>query len=266
MSQQPPLKLPSLDFESYTIPSIPMPSLNQQQTKNKINESIDHLRNAHNRNYNVHDVDDWGKKWKYLDLEKLKNYGRKGLVPQKSIGEYIKWYNGLMSFLNDKDKDQFTEDSVIDYFEHLKNEQGAAASSIYSMFSGIKCLVQVTMGIDCNKFYFAKRWLKQNAKGKEPKKAPTFEDGDMDKFIKLPDPNDEFLREKVAATYGKNGRFRAVDYTMQNYDKYDEEHKGYAKIKHFEKGLTYIHPFHHHYFHSLSKHLFYKYIYKTKLI
>ena len=49
----------------------------------------------------------------------------------------------------------------------------------------------------------------------------------------MKDPENIYIREKVASIYGRFGRFRAIDYTTQYYNKYISEHKGTASIKLF---------------------------------
>ena len=178
--------------------------------------------------------DDHGKLWKYLDRAKLKCYTRRGIVPEDSVDDYIKWYNVLMKFLNNNNKENVDEDSIIEWFEWLKNDGKYAASSIFTIFSCAKKLLIVTTGTDCNKYYFAKEWLKKNAKNFVPKQAPIFEERQWREYIEMDDVE---MKEKTASIYGRFGRFRAIDYTNQYYNQFIREYNGTAVIKLFERGM-----------------------------
>ena len=209
MSKQQPLPLPSLD-------AFPLASnLNMSgfpQTSIPPKEVVDVHRNKNVKQVGSTDdqsiqmEDDHGKLWKFLDEGKLKCYSRRGMIPKDSIDDYIKWYNVLMKFLNNNNKESVDEDGIIEWFEWLKNDGKYAASSIYSH---AKRLLIVTTGTDCNKCYFAKEWLKKNAKNYVPNQAQIFEERQWREYIEMADVE---MKEKTASIYGRFNRFRAIDY------------------------------------------------------
>ena len=177
-------------------------------------------------------LDDWGKYWKYINENQLKQYSRQGTIPNLSKKDYIKWYNLFISFLNEKGVQGISEEITLQFLDYLKEEKQYRWNSIYSIWSGVKSIALVTLNLDFDRYVLCKRWLKQNGKGKDTKKASTFTDEDFVEFLKLKDRN--LMREQIASIYGKYGRLRAVDYTNLYYDKDVPEHEGRAWIKKYD--------------------------------
>ena len=145
----------------------------------------------------------------------------------------MNWYNIFIDYLNEKNVSQLSEDIALEFLDYLKKEKQYKCSSIRSIWCGVKSIALVILNIDFDLYPHCRKWMKKNGKGEEPQQAPVFIPNDFTRFLELEDPDNFILREKVASIYGKFGRFRAIDYMSQHYNKFIEEFNGTAWIKLF---------------------------------
>ena len=98
--------------------------------------------------------------------------------PEKSRIVYLKAYKSFERFL--KSKDQFvagsppTEEQVLNYFCHLKNECKQAPTTLWSTYARINACVKRSYGFSLKTFVRVSEALKSFESGHRVKKASIF--------------------------------------------------------------------------------------------
>lgn len=111
---------------------------------------------------------------------------------------------------------QGEQEKVIAWCDDLAGD-GYAPSTIYSMVSAVKKMYLVHHGVESCNWGLLKAWLKNNAKGYEPCRAPTFVIQDVMEFVKKASDK-KFINEKLALLFGWFTRFRGGDYPLLTHD------------------------------------------------
>ena len=147
----------------------------------------------------------------------LLSQANQSLIPQISEKKYKEWFEKYDEFVISR-KLNYTEDSLLMYLEYFSQSELPAWKSMYSYASGIKSVLLNCKGINTNKWYRVKGWLKQFSSGKTVNKAPTYTTQEMCLFRKNA-PTIKFRRHKIAERFGTYGRLRGQDYANLHHNK-----------------------------------------------
>ncbi len=153
-------------------------------------------------------------------IQELVKQAKESLLPEQSREDYYRWYKQFQLFLKQYSLD-YVQDSALIWAEHMK-EKGAAHTTMYSMWSGIKAVLRRVDNINAEKWDNMKLWLKNYASGKFAKSAPAFTAEQVHKFLSSASDT-EFIRQKLALGLGLHGRLRASEYALLFHNKNEKE-------------------------------------------
>lgn len=88
------------------------------------------------------------------------------------------------------------EHVLLVYFEYFVNTLKRAASSLWPLYSKLKDQLIKMDGVDISNYHLLRKFIKENTKGYEPKKANTLSAAEIDQFLNTA-PDAKYLTDKV---------------------------------------------------------------------
>ena len=146
---------------------------------------------------------------------------REGLLPKESKQKYLDRYEAYKKVLKKNNLDIKEQDSALIWAE-TQRAIPIAPTTMYSVWSSIKCCLTALDDIPANNWDNVKKWLKQYKEGVFPKQAPLFTARHVERFMRDA-PNGEYIRHKLALGLGLQGRLRASEYTWLYHNKDERE-------------------------------------------
>lgn len=116
------------------------------------------------------------------------------LLPAKSGNKYLAAFSAFMEFRKRKKIESFSENVVLDYFKELSEKY--KASSLWSIFSMLRCTLNIHQNIDIISYEKLQAFLKRQSDGYSAKKSKVFTRENVEKFL-TEAPDYEFLATKV---------------------------------------------------------------------
>ncbi|KAK4875545.1 hypothetical protein RN001_011967 [Aquatica leii] len=118
------------------------------------------------------------------------------LIPTKSKHVYDKQYIKFEKWCREKKVTKITENALLAYFELQRHNY--KSSTLWSMYSMLRCSLNLHQNVDISKFNKLHALLKQASVGYVPKKSKILEEDNINKFINEAD-NELYLAMKVNA-------------------------------------------------------------------
>ncbi|KAL1489038.1 hypothetical protein ABEB36_013983 [Hypothenemus hampei] len=116
------------------------------------------------------------------------------LLPQKSKLQYEKRHAEFIKWCELNKVKKFSENVLLAYFS--KQFSTYKSSSLWSIFSMLKCTLRTKNNVDIGSYYKLIAFLKQKGVGYQPKKSKILTKEEILKFLQEA-PDEEFLMMKV---------------------------------------------------------------------
>ncbi|KAK4885098.1 hypothetical protein RN001_001369 [Aquatica leii] len=127
------------------------------------------------------------------------------LIPAKSKHVYDKQYIKFEKWCREKKVTKITKNALLAHFELQRHNY--KSSTLWSMYSMLRCSLNLHQNVDISKFNKLHALLKQASVGYVSKKSKILEEDNINKFIYEAD-NDLYLAMKVILIIGFNGACR----------------------------------------------------------
>lgn len=128
------------------------------------------------------------------ELKSVINSALSELIPAKSKRQYEKCYSEFKDWCDKEKVKTVSENILLAYLMH--KSKVIKSSTLWSIYSMLKCMLNVRDGIDVRKFLKLVPFLKRKAVGYQPRKSKVFTREQIDSFLR--EANDEiYLLLKV---------------------------------------------------------------------
>lgn len=135
----------------------------------------------------------------------MENNPNKLLLPEKSAFIYCAYFNDFIVWFNEHRLQNIEDEEVyIVYLDHLRSTQ--APSTLYKIWSCLKCCLLAFHRIKANEFKLVKSWLKNNSTNYTADQSPIFTKEEIWRFLQIQDPL--LLKYQVAAAFMYYGGLR----------------------------------------------------------
>ena len=143
------------------------------------------------------------------ELEDLANQAKDTLIPHSSKTIYEKWFSKYEDFLSSHNlsPSNTTSNIFISFFKTLSTSY--AASTLWTIFSCLKCILSIRYNVDVDdtKFHETKSFLKQLSSTHLAKKSKVFTREEVETFL-INAPTDIYLLHKLVLLIGLCGALR----------------------------------------------------------
>jgi integrase len=144
------------------------------------------------------------------DIKELASKALDNLVPRKTKETYFKAYQRFQNWLKDKGTTKVSESTLLAYFQ--ENLAVKAPTTMWSEYSLLKKMLRVQNGVDISKFTSITDLLKQTSRSHQKKKASTFSNDEVDRFLSSAPNTLDFIQEKLAFLLGIFGGLRSEEF------------------------------------------------------
>lgn len=130
-------------------------------------------------------------------IRELAEKARSNIIPPKSKKLYEKQYEKFQEWrvkMKTKNTDQ---DTILAYFENLVQNLKYKASTLWSVYTKLKSMLNFKERVDIGKYVELQAFLKRKKKEHKEKKSAVFTDQQVAEFLNNA-PDDEFLLHKVS--------------------------------------------------------------------
>lgn len=129
------------------------------------------------------------------EIREIAQISISNLIPTKSKHVYDKQYIKFEKWCREKKVTKITENALLAYFELQRHNY--KSSTLWSMYSMLRCSLNLHQNVDISKFNKLHALLKQASVGYVPKKSKILEEDNINKFINEAD-NELYLAMKVS--------------------------------------------------------------------
>ncbi|CAH0560672.1 unnamed protein product [Brassicogethes aeneus] len=136
------------------------------------------------------------------DLAKTNNVNTINLLPEKSKKKYEATYKNFLDWRARHNLDSFCENIVLKYFEQLSEKY--KSSSLWAQYSMLRSTLIINNNVNIENYRKLKDFLKYKSQGYTAKKAKTFSQEEINRFINEA-PDEIYLATKVALIMGIMG-------------------------------------------------------------
>lgn len=119
------------------------------------------------------------------------------LIPTKSSRVYNHAYERFLTWCNDKNISNYSENVLLAYFFEMTTKLKMKSSTMWSQYSMIKSLLNIKHGLDISKYMKLRAYLKKQNEGYTPKKSKVFTKDQFEDFLNNA-PNEQYLGIKVS--------------------------------------------------------------------
>ncbi|XP_031327417.1 uncharacterized protein LOC116181409 isoform X2 [Photinus pyralis] len=140
------------------------------------------------------------------------------LIPTKSSRVYNHAYERFLTWCNEKNITNYSENVLLAYFCELATNLKMKSSTMWSQYSMIKALLNLKHGLDISKYMKLRAYLKKQNEGYTPKKSKVFTKEQFEDFLNNA-PDEQYLGIKVVLVIGVSGACRCdemVNMTIDN--------------------------------------------------
>lgn len=131
------------------------------------------------------------------DVDDIAKAATNDLIPTKSSRVYNHAYERFLTWCNDKNISNYSENVLLAYFFEMTTKLKMKSSTMWSQYSMIKSLLNIKHGLDISKYMKLRAYLKKQNEGYTPKKSKVFSKDQFEDFLNNA-PNEQYLGIKVS--------------------------------------------------------------------
>lgn len=128
------------------------------------------------------------------ELRSVVNVALSGLIPEKSKNQYEKCYTEFKNWCDRQKVAKISENILLAYL--LQKSKMVKSSTLWSIYSMLKCMLNVREGVDIKQFSKLVPFLKRKSVGYQAKKSKILTRQQIDLFLREAD-DETYLLLKV---------------------------------------------------------------------